>query len=132
MANHVLREILCEIREASFFSLIADESSDISHCEQMCISLRWVDDNLVIHEAPLEFIYVPKTDSATFLACIKDCLVRFALPLSQCKGQAYDGASNMSGHCHGVAATLQREQPTSLYVHCLAHCTKQLGENLLA
>ena len=29
----------------------------------------------------------------------------------------------MSGHRHGVAATLQKEQPTALYVHCLAHCT---------
>lgn len=29
----------------------------------------------------------------------------------------------MSGHRRGVAATLQKEQPTALYVHCLAHCT---------
>lgn len=99
-----------------------DESSDVSHSEQLWISIRWVDDNLLIHEAPLELIQVPKTDSLTLLVCIKDCLVRFALPLSQCKGQAYDGASNMSGHRNGVAATLQREHPTAL-VHCLAHCT---------
>lgn len=64
-----------------------------------------------------------KTDSATLVACIKDSLVRFVLPLSQCKGQAYDGASNMSGHRKGVAATIQGEYPTALYVHCLAHCT---------
>lgn len=42
MSNQVLREILYEIREASFFSLIADESSDISHCEQMCIRLMTI------------------------------------------------------------------------------------------
>lgn len=29
----------------------------------------------------------------------------------------------MSGHRRGVAATLQQEHPTALYVHCLAHCT---------
>ena len=114
---------LSEIREASFFSLIADECSYVKHCEQMCVSIRWVDENLLIHETPLELIHVPKTDSATLVACIKDCLVRFVLPLSQCKGQAYDGASNMSGHRQGVAATIQREYPTALYAHCLAHCT---------
>ena len=89
----------------------------------MCVCIRWVDENLLIHETPLELIHVPKTDSATLVACIKDCLVRFVLPLSQCKGQAYDGASNMSGHRQGVAATIQREYPTALYAHCLAHCT---------
>ena len=123
MSNYVLREILSGIREASYFSLIVDECSDISHSEQMCVSIRWVDENLLIHESPLELIYVPKTDSATLVACIKDSSVRFVLPLSQCKGQAYDGASNMSGHHKGVAATIQGEYPTALYVHCLAHCT---------
>ena len=112
MSNYVLREILSEIREASYFSLIVDECSDISHCEQMCVSIRWVDENLLIHESPLELIHVPRTDSATLVACIKDSLVRFVLPLSQCKGQAYDGASNMSGHRKGVAATIQGEYPT--------------------
>lgn len=68
MSNQVLREILAEIRAASFFSLIVDETSDVSHCEQMCISIRWVSDNLQIHEDPLELIQVPKTDSSTLLA----------------------------------------------------------------
>ena len=86
--------------------------------------MRWVDEDLnSIHESPLELIHVPKTDSATLVSCIKDCLVPCVLPLSQCKGQAYDGAANMSGHRQGVAATIQREYPTAIYVHCLAYCT---------
>ena len=88
-----------------------------------CVSIWSVDENLLIHKTPLELIHVPKTDSATLVACIKESLVRFVLPLSQCKGQAYDGASNMSGNHQGVAATIPREYPTALYVHCLAHCT---------
>ena len=50
---------------------------------------------------------VPKTDSDTLTTLIKDCLLRFSLPLSQCRGQAYDGASNMSGYITGVAARIQ-------------------------
>lgn len=48
-------------------------------------------------------------------------MLRYQLPLGQCRGQAYDGASNMSGHVSGVAARLQQEEPTAIYVHCLAH-----------
>ena len=35
--------------------------------------------------------------------------------------QAYDGASNMSGHIRGVTARLKQEESAALHVHCLAH-----------
>ena len=37
-----------------------------------------------------------------------------------CRGWAYDGASNMSGHL--VATTIRSEEPTALHVHCLTLC----------
>ena len=37
-----------------------------------------------------------------------------------CRGWAYDGASNMSGHL--VATKIRSEEPTALHVHCLTHC----------
>ena len=104
MANHVLREILCEIRAATVFAIIGDEATDVSRKEQLCVSIRWVDDDFNIYEAPLEFINVPMTDSSTLTMCIKDCLIRLCLPINQCQGQAYDGAANMLGHINGVAA----------------------------
>lgn len=82
-----------------------------------------VDDSFEIHEDPIELINVPKTDANTITACIKDCLIRCCLPLAQVRGQTYDGASNMSGYLHGVAAQIQEATPSALYVHCLAHCT---------
>ena len=96
---------------------------DSSNKEQLCVSIRWVDNAFNICEDPIELIDVPKTDSDTLATLIKDCLVRFSLPLSQCRGQAYDGASNMSGHISGVAARIQQIEPTAIYVHCLAHST---------
>ena len=38
--------------------------------------------------------------------------------LGQCRGQAYDGASNIFGRLNGVT---ESEQPLALYVHCVAH-----------
>lgn len=65
MANHILRKLLQEIREATIYALIADEATDVSHKEQLCITIRWVDNDFIIHEDPLELINVPKTNSAT-------------------------------------------------------------------
>ena len=123
MSNAVVRQLLSEIREVAMFSLIADEATDVGHKEQLCVTIRWVDNSLQIHETPLELIHVPKTDSETLTSVIKDCLIRLALPIGQCRGQAYDGAANMSGHIRGVAARIQQSEPTAVFVHCLAHCT---------
>ena len=123
MGLSVLRELLSEIRNAEFFSVLADEATDVSHKEQLVVCIRWVDKDFDVHEDPIELISVPKTDASTLTTAIKDCLVRCCLPISQCRGQAYDGASNMSGHLNGVAAQIQRDTPSALFVHCLAHCT---------
>ena len=64
-------------------------------------------------------IHVPSTTSTT---AIKDVLVRFILPLSNCRGQACDGAANMMGHLRKVATTLQNEQVSAIRVHCLSRC----------
>ena len=94
MAKSVLREILNEIREASFYALLADEATDITSIQQLCVNIRWVDKDLVIHEAPVEMIHAPKTDALTLTSLIKDCLVRYTLPISLCRGQAYEFAYN--------------------------------------
>ena len=39
------------------------------------------------------------------------------------QGQAYDGASNMSGAYNGAQAILLKEQPLAHYTHCISHCT---------
>ena len=122
MADCVLRGLLSEIRSAPWFSLIADEVSDVNYKEQMCIVIRWVDEAYDIYEDPIGLLQVPKTDSNTLTNGLKDVLVCYILPLSQCRGQAYDGASNMSGHPCGVAAQIKSEQPTALHVHCPARC----------
>ena len=42
-ADSVLRGLLSEIRSTAWFSLIADEASDVNCNEQMCVVIRWVD-----------------------------------------------------------------------------------------
>jgi hypothetical protein len=60
-------------------------------------------------------------DSPSLLAAIKDMLLRMNLQLCHCRGQCYDGASNMSGSRNGVAAQITREENRALYLHCFTH-----------
>lgn len=72
--------------------------TDLSQKGQLTLCIRWVDDDMEIHEDQVELIHVPKTDATTLTHTIKDSLVRLCLPLLCCRGQAYNGAANMSGH----------------------------------
>ena len=41
---------------------------------------------------------------------------------SKMRGQAYDGASNMSGKTNGAASRISAQYPLALYTHCASHC----------
>ena len=101
-----------------WYSIIADEATDVSHHEQLSLSIRWVDKNIKVHEDTLGLFQLPNTKSDTVFHVIKDILIRCSLPLSQCCGQAFDSASNMSGTRNGVQALVKSE---ASYVRCLAH-----------
>lgn len=51
--------------DVQWFSIIANEATDLSHKEQLTLCVGWVDKELSIHEDPLELIHVPKTDADT-------------------------------------------------------------------
>ena len=38
----ILHQLLQDICASDYFSIIADEATDISHSEQLCIAIRWV------------------------------------------------------------------------------------------
>ena len=61
------------------------------------------------------------TKAATIFKEVKDLLLNCPLLIAQCKGQGYDGASNMSGIRNGAQALFKQEEARALYVHCLAH-----------
>ena len=122
MGNTLLSNLLSRIRAARWYSLMADETRDISNIEQLCMVIRWVDVDYEIHEDFIGMVYVPDITSPTLTKAIKDVLICCILPLDHCRGQAYDGASNMMGRLTGVAKQIQDEQPSAIKVHCLAHC----------
>nr|XP_011435340.2 zinc finger MYM-type protein 1-like [Crassostrea gigas] len=64
---------------------------------------------------------VPSIDAATLTSVILDTLVRMNISLSKCRGQCYDGASNMSGAKKGVAANITKQEPWAIYTHCYGH-----------
>ena len=80
-----------------------------------------MDDSLVDHEDFIGLYQVNDIGASTLTDTIKDTLLRMGLSLSQCRGQCYDGASNMSGSRSGVATRLLAEEKRAVYTHCYGH-----------
>ena len=64
---------------------------------------------------------LPNTTADTITSVIKDLLCRCDVPLSLCRGQDYDNASNMQGIRKGVATQIRSEAPAASSVHCFGH-----------
>ena len=89
MALNLLRSLLVEIHQCQWFALIADETRDQSGLEQLCISIRWVDESYTVSEDNIGMMEMQQTDTLTISNALKDVLLCCSLPLQQCRGQAY-------------------------------------------
>ena len=91
MGNELLANI-------TWFAILADETADITNSEQLSISIKWVNESYGVCGDFIGLVHVPRITSDVITGAIKDVLFRCSLPQVQCRGQCYDGASNMMGH----------------------------------
>ena len=121
MALHILREVSRNISGSHCFSIMADECTDCSNKEQFTINIRWVDQHLNEHEEFIGLYQVSTIDAESLVSAIRDVLSRMNAKVADCRGQCYDGASNMGGARKGVAAIITQEESRALYMHCYGH-----------
>ena len=120
--KHIRSTIIQRIKDASFYSILADEAQDVSNTEQMPLVLRYVDSPGVIREDFIKFVHCKSGISGAAISdSIKSEIRSLGLTLDNCRGQGYDGAGNMAGRYDGAAALIKNDYPKALYVHCASH-----------
>ena len=119
VCSEMITEVIVhEVKEAKFFSVLADEATDSSNVEQLAIVVRYVNNNFVICEEFLGF--VPCTQGITGEALSKEIttfIEGIGLRMENCRGQRYDGAGNMAGKLSGVAKRIQDCLNKAIYVN---------------
>lgn len=114
------KQILDELGD-DHYTILADESSDVAHKEQLALCLRFVDKLGRPCEHFLGVVHASDTTSLSLKNAIEDLLVHHHLTMTQIRGQGYDGASNMKGEIKGLKTLIMKESPSAYYVHCFAH-----------
>ena len=106
--------LLNQLKQLIFFSIMLDESGDVSNKEQAVFCVRWIDENLTPYEDFLGLYEMEKTDADSIVRIIKDSLLRFGFDKEKLRGQCYDGCSTMMGKKTGVSKQIKDDvQPCS-------------------
>ncbi|KAI3716955.1 hypothetical protein L1987_68206 [Smallanthus sonchifolius] len=119
-AQEVLKQIFDDLGD-DVFSLLVDESSDVSKKEQMAVVIRYVDKCGVVKERFIGLVHVVDTYALSLKRAIDELFARYGLSLMKIRGQGYDGASNMAGEFNGLRSLILQENVSAFYVHCFAH-----------
>lgn len=122
VASTIQDKIISDIKDAKYFTILADEVADCANVEQLSIVIRFVQvGSKEIREEFLDFVTVERTTGNSISSALLSWLEAHGLDIALCRGQGYDGASCMSSSNVGVQANICRISPLALYTHCQSH-----------
>ena len=97
------------------FTVLADETADISNKEHLLLCLRWVDEDINVHKEFIRLHPMPGTTADEIVFVLKDMLLRMNLSLENACKQCCDGASSMPGVRNAVATQIKSINSKCLY-----------------
>ncbi|KAF0725767.1 zinc finger MYM-type protein 1-like [Aphis craccivora] len=110
--NLITKKLVTDINKSGCFTILCDETLDVSGIEQLSLCARYINFKNQLREDFLCFI--PAYDlSGENLANL--ILEKF--------GQGYDGAGNMSGKFNGVQSKIRQKYPKAMFKQCLSRKT---------
>ena len=131
MTFTMLGDIAKNINDDVFFSIMAGEATESSNNEQLVVCIRWLDNNFDAHEDFIGIHAVKNIKSDTFGTVLKDILIWLIFPLSNCRSQCHDGASNVTGLKRGVATQIESESALAFLTHCYDHALNLTVNNMI-
>ncbi|GFQ79344.1 repressor of the inhibitor of the protein kinase [Trichonephila clavata] len=98
----VTEKVFDRISNAECFSLLGDETMDVSGTEQLSLCIRYVDipdlQAPVLREDFVGFIPINDQSSENLANVILQRCDELNLDMTKCVGQGYDGVANRAGH----------------------------------
>ena len=126
MGNETLSKIVEITKLAKYFSIIADCTPDVSHIEQLSLTIRVVIFNSIQNKYEIEEFFIgffEASDSTGegLTELILTHLEKLGFELKWLRGQGYDNGANMKGVRKGVQNRILEKYPRAFYVPCACH-----------
>jgi hypothetical protein len=113
--------VISDIESSPFYSLMLDESTDITVNKHLSICVRYIKCGSPVTRF-LCNVALTNGKAHTIVNCMVEILQELGLNLSNCTSIATDGAAVMMGRHTGVGVQMKAKfSPFSVQVHCIAH-----------
>ncbi|XP_054266894.1 52 kDa repressor of the inhibitor of the protein kinase-like [Macrosteles quadrilineatus] len=120
----IQEKLAANVNSAECFSIIGDETLDVSGQEQLSICIRYVtnEEHSSLREDFVTFVPLVDLGAESIAQKIIEACRKLGIDLeNKLVGQGYDGASTMSGCKSGVQTRIAKLFPKAMYVHCSSH-----------
>ena len=118
-------ELLDKINESKKFSLMFDESTDVSVHQNLIMYIRLLEadtfGNVEPHTYFLSIDSLERANAESIYSKVLHTLDKKGIDLRGLCGVSTDGANVMVGHRSGVVTRLKKDVPGLLATHCIAH-----------
>ncbi|XP_050065546.1 52 kDa repressor of the inhibitor of the protein kinase-like [Aphis gossypii] len=120
------------IKRSPFYSIMFDETTDMSHTSQLCLVIRYINEEYTVQEDFLGFIdphsynfenseIEPKLNGKILGETVLKLMNNFNLDLNNCVGIATDGCSVMASKVCGAVKTILEKIPSAVKCPCFNH-----------
>jgi Domain of unknown function (DUF4371) len=121
LAPHFKKELLEEIKETPF-SIMVDESTDISSTKLVALSIRYYSEKKKeIINTYLGSAEIAKADAIGLEGAVRLKLDEWGLEGKNMVGLGTDGAASMVGENNSLQALLRRTWPHITHIRCVCH-----------
>ena len=121
--------LMNNILSKTFYSILADESSDVSKKEQLSFSVRICDDNYEVSE---NFVGIYECSqglsSDALLHYTKDILLRCGMNGERMAAMSFDGAAAVKALARLLKADVA---PNAIFIHCFGHCNELIVKDAM-
>lgn len=115
-------KVVCDNLRGKKFSLIVDESTDLSSLKHLCLVVRYVNDDDRVQDHFFCLIKLSGADATTLYNEIVKKFTKFNIPYkSNMIGFASDGANVMMGAHHSLMVLLKNDVPSLYVMKCICH-----------
>lgn len=116
--NTVREEMLMEVRESRFFSLVTGDLVEFANEKHLPLFLRFVNQQNVLREEFLDFMSFDGDESALVERLEAQLTDRWGLSMEDCRGQAHKATGTSTTKMKAVAVLLMEKYPLALHMPC--------------
>ncbi|CAG6001679.1 unnamed protein product [Menidia menidia] len=117
--NTVREEMLMEVRESRFFSLVTGDLIEFSGEKLLPLFLRFVNQKNILREEFLDFLPFGDGEESGLVERLEAQLTeRWGLSMEDCRGQAHKATGSSTTKMKAVAVLLMEKYPLALHMPC--------------